>query len=115
MSAVSVRERLQDILDAISAIERHTSEGRSQFDTDERVRALCERRIEIIGEAATKLPADLRLANADVPWREIIAMRNFLIHGYRDVEDREVWSVVEHDLPILRAAIERMLAELPPD
>ncbi|MFN2509688.1 MAG: DUF86 domain-containing protein [Chthoniobacterales bacterium] len=87
MSARAARERLTDILDSIEAIRRYTGEGRERFDTDELVRVWCLRHIEIIGEAASKLPTTVREKYSEVPWKSIIAMRNILIHGYDDVED----------------------------
>ena len=112
MSARSTRERLQDIQDCIEAIRRYTAEGRSRFDTDELVRVWCLRHIEVIGEAASKLPQEIRMRYAEVPWSAIVAMRNILIHGYDDVADDELWSVVERDLEPLRECVERMLKEL---
>ena len=59
------------------------------------------RNLELIGEAATKIPDPLRAANAAIPWRQIVATRNRLIHGYLGIDDDTIWSIIETDLPRL--------------
>lgn len=57
--------------------------------------------IEIIGEAANKVSASLRDAEPEIPWRDIVGMRNRLIHAYFDIEPEFVWETVSRDLPTL--------------
>jgi uncharacterized protein with HEPN domain len=64
-----------------------------------------EHALEIIGEAANRMPEAFRLAHPEIPWGEIIGMRNRMIHGYRDVRLSIVWDVLHHDLPELIAQI----------
>lgn len=59
------------------------------------------RNLELIGEAATRLPETVREANPGVPWRMIIATRNRLIHGYLGIDDDTVWSIIHDDIPDL--------------
>ncbi len=59
------------------------------------------RNLELIGEAATHIPSDIRLAYADIPWRMLIALRNQLIHGYLGIDNDILWSIVELDVPAL--------------
>jgi len=59
------------------------------------------RNLELIGEAATHVPAEVRQANPDIPWRLIVATRNRLIHGYLGIDDDTLWSIVQDDLPTL--------------
>ena len=66
----------------------------------------------IVGEAARGLSDDLRASHSDIPWPDIIAMRNLLIHEYFGIDQNEVWSTAVNDLPVLRRQIEEMLAEL---
>jgi uncharacterized protein with HEPN domain len=102
-------DRLRDIIEAIEAIERHTLRNRDNFDRDELVRVWCLRHLEIIGEAAARISEALRLRYRNMPWREVIGMRNTLIHGYFDIDWEQVWNAVELDLPDLRQGIETIL------
>ena len=70
------------------------------------------RLIEIIGEAASKLSADFVAANSHIPWREMIGMRNRLIHAYFDVDLDIVWTTVNDDLPALLPALDEALASI---
>ncbi len=59
------------------------------------------RNLELIGEAATHIPEDIRQANGQIPWRLIIALRNRLIHGYLGIDNDTLWSVIKTDVPAL--------------
>lgn len=52
----------------------------------------------VIGEAANMLSKEFRDEHPLTPWREIVSMRNFIVHGYNVVDKNEVWSVIENDL-----------------
>ncbi len=59
------------------------------------------RNIELIGEAATRIPEEVRQANSLIPWRLIIATRNRLIHGYLGIDNDTLWSIIQTDIPSL--------------
>lgn len=61
----------------------------------------------MIGEGVTRLPEDARERHPDVPWREMVALRNRLIHGYDDVDHDIVWRIRSDDLPALVERLER--------
>ena len=105
------RAWLEDILDAIAHVERYTAAGRDTFDQNELVRVWTIHHIEIIGEAAAHLPEAFTGRHAHVPWPQIVAMRNVLIHAYYSIVDDEVWNTVENDLPALKAEIEKILQQ----
>lgn len=107
-------QRLRDVLDAIAAIERHTTGGWAAFDADELVQVWCLKHIEIIGEALGRLSPEFKLAHPRLPWREAAAMRNQLVHGYFQVDWTQVWNVVERNLPGLKEGVVELLAELGP-
>ena len=83
---------------------------RSTFASDPMRYDATLRNLELIGEAATHVPDDVRKAATDVPWRMIVAVRNRLIHGYLGIDDDTLWSIVSDDLVPLRAALVRLLA-----
>ena len=59
------------------------------------------RNLELIGEAATHIPSEIREAYSSVPWRQIIATRNRLIHGYLGIDNDTLWSIIQDDMPNL--------------
>jgi len=63
------------------------------------------RNLELIGEAATHIPAEIREANPEIPWRLIVATRNRLVHAYLGIDDDTIWSIIQDDIPDLLAAL----------
>ncbi len=106
------RERLLDIVEAITRIGRHTVGGRSSLEDDELVQIWIIHNLEILGEAARGLSDELRQRYPDAPWREMVAMRNVLAHGYFGIDVERVWATVEKDLPKLKEQLGTILAEL---
>jgi len=104
------RERLLDIADSIWHIERYTARGRGVFDQDELIQTWVVYHLQVIGEAARGLSDQLRHAHPEVAWSKMIGMRNILVHGYFGIDRDLVWSVVESDLPDLKARIESILS-----
>lgn len=72
-------------------------------------RRALERCVELVGEAATRLPVNWRESHQQVPWRQIIAMRNVMIHGYDVVLPEVLWDVATSDIPKLRQEIKALL------
>lgn len=64
--------------------------------------------IEIIGEAASKISEEIKIKHHEVPWKDIIGMRNRLIHGYFEVNTELVWNTVKNNLPQLLALIQKI-------
>lgn len=111
----SDRLLLQDVLDAISIVEQYTPHTRGAFDTDPPVQSHLLRYIQIIGEAVARLSLELKAQHPQVPWRQIAAMRNAIVHAYFRIDWNEVWNTAARDVPILRPLIEAVLQSLPPD
>ncbi len=87
--------------------------GRTRLSLDEdRLLALAlVRELEIIGEAASQVSPGQRSALTEIPWAQIIGMRNRLAHAYFSVDLDRIWDTVTDDLPPLVAAPERALAD----
>ena len=107
----SGRERLQDMLSAIAAIERHIEQGKAAFEADEVLRGYIVYQLMVLGEAAYGMPDTIKEAHPEVRWGEITSMRHLLVHGYFRVDLAIVWAVVEQDLPILRPQLELILSD----
>ena len=105
---------LRDILDAIEKAERFT-EGLDfkQFAADDKTSFAVIRTLEIIGEAAKKVPKSVKNRYPSVPWREITGIRDKLIHDYFGVNLEVVWKTVQQDLPILKPLLVQMMNETP--
>ena len=83
-----------------------------QFEDDDLVQNAVMRQIQIIGEAARKVSSQCQQEHQEIPWNEIIGMRNRLVHEYFHIIPRRVWDVVENDIPELIRLIEPLV---PPD
>ena len=70
------------------------------------------RQIEVIGEAASHVPPDVQAQATEIPWRNLVGMRNHLIHGYFAIDPDIVWSVVHDKLPALLPAIQKLIEKL---
>lgn len=64
------------------------------------------RNLELIGEAATHIPDNIRNENLTIPWRQIIATRNRLIHGYLGIDNDTLWNIIKTDIPVLLLELE---------
>jgi uncharacterized protein with HEPN domain len=69
------------------------------------------RNLELIGEAGTHIPDEVRNAHPEIPWRMIIATRNRLIHGYLGIDDDTLWSIIQDDVPALLPVLEALRTE----
>jgi uncharacterized protein with HEPN domain len=108
----SEHERLLDILEAIERIEKYADEGKETFEADELIQTWVIHHITIIGEACRTLSDDFQARYANVPWADIVGMRNILVHHYFGIDTEAVWSVVEKDLPELKLSIQAILKNL---
>lgn len=95
--------RIRDILEAIDKIEQYTKNiTLSEFKKNTLVTDAVIRNFEIIGEASVHIPEEFRHLHPDVPWKQMAAMRNLLIHEYFGVNDELVWQTIQVRLPILK-------------
>jgi len=90
------------------------AEGMSfdDFVVDRRTQLSVLKSVEIVGEAAAQVSEDVRRANPDIPWREIVGMRNRLVHGYFDIDLPLVRDTIQQDIPEF---IDRLGPLVPPE
>jgi uncharacterized protein with HEPN domain len=108
----SARLRLTDMLERIQLIQEFTANGRDAFWASIVAQEAVLRCLEIIGEAAHHVSPEIRKRHPEVDWRQMIGLRNILIHDYEKVTLKQVWHIVENDIPLLKPQVEAIIAEL---
>jgi uncharacterized protein with HEPN domain len=88
--------------------------SKAAFVSDETLTRAIVRSLEIIGEAAKRVPEDFRQQHTAIQWRSIAGMRDRLIHDYFGVDYDIVWDVVEHKVPELHAQLQSILKDFAP-
>jgi uncharacterized protein with HEPN domain len=103
---------LRDILEAVDDAESFV-EGMSfeQFAKDKKTMHAVVRSLEIIGEAAKNIPADVREKYGKLPWKKMTGMRDKVIHAYFGVNTKTLWNTVKNDLPPLKRLVQKMLTD----
>jgi len=98
------------MLEAIARIRRYVGRTRrTGFLRNPLLQDAVIRNIEIVGEAAGRVSAELAARTPAIPWREIVGMRHRLIHGYLQVNLDTVWEVIERDLPALEGSLRALV------
>ena len=103
------RDYLLDIVEMIEAINRNLPDTEDRFVDDEVLLTAVIHWVQTVGEAANAVSEETRAKYRDVPWRQVVDMRNLLAHGYRYVDPSIVWQVVVADLPKLESQIRVIL------
>lgn len=99
-------DRVAHIIDAAHRIAEITSRGRAAFDVDHVLQAALVYNIQVIGEAAARLSDEFRSMLEDIPWRQVIGMRNLVVHDYFDVDLDLVWQTAVRSVPDLAKKLE---------
>ncbi len=104
---------LLDILESADKIDIYTSNlTYDEFINDSKTIDAVIRNIEIIGEAANRLPEELKETNNNIDWFKIRGLRNRIVHNYFGINYKIIWSVKEEDIPNLITQIKKLLNEL---
>ena len=85
----------------------------SDFKQNRTLQLAIMKAVEIVCEAASRISAETRELNPDIPWADIVGMRNRLVHGYFDINLVRVWETVEQDIPRLIVQLEGLVSEEP--
>lgn len=104
---------LQDILNAMLAIEEFV-EGMDfdGFRKSDMVSSAVIRKFEIIGEAAKRIPDDIRAEYSQVPWKEMAGMRDRLIHFYFGIRYDLVWHTVKDVIPQVKPVVQKIMKDI---
>lgn len=107
--------RLRHMLDsAREAVDLSQGRNRSDLDSDRLYNLAMVRLVEVVGEAGARVSEVLRKSHPQIPWSEIVGVRNRLIHGYDQVDYDILWDILQLDLPPLIQQLEQILAGGPP-
>jgi uncharacterized protein with HEPN domain len=102
--------RLMHMLDySREALTLVKGKNRIDLDEDRILNLALVRLIEIIGEAANRISEETQTANPEIPWPQIVSLRNRLIHGYDSVDFDILWRVLADELPALIPVLEKIV------
>ncbi len=113
MSKRSLGLLIEDIWESIEKIERYT-EGMTQdsFQNDEKTTDAVVRNLEIIGEAASRLPKNFTDKHSKLEWVKIKGLRNRIVHEYFGVDIQIIWQILEKDLPAFKTSLKSIRDQL---
>lgn len=108
----------RDPLVALRQMRDHANEAitlaagrrRRDLDADRMLLHALTRLVEIVGEAADRVPDEVQARHGEIPWADVVGMRHRLSYGYDEVDLDVLWATVAGDLPDLVAALDRILA-----
>ena len=106
----TAEDRLRDILEAIAEIDAMLIGYRlEQFTADKVHRMATERYLEVVCEAARRLPDDIKQNEPDIDWRKMNDFGNRLRHAYHETDAAIVWDIIQNHLPRLKSFIKRRI------
>jgi uncharacterized protein with HEPN domain len=109
MSRHDIRKTLQQMLDyGREAIALAQGKTREALDDDRTFELAETRLLEIVGEAADRIPLEFQIEHPEIEWGQIISFRNRLIHGYDAIDLDIMWSIIQSDLPKLVEKLEKI-------
>jgi uncharacterized protein with HEPN domain len=102
-------DRLNDILSAIAKIKEHVADS-GAFQNDEMLQVWVIHHLQVIGEAARGVSQPVRDRHLEVPWPQIVALRNILVHEYFGLNLDQIWIMTQKDLPKLEEQVRHIRA-----
>jgi len=105
--SISDQERVEDILEFAQTLASLVEKGQDKFRSEVVLHLSIERLMISIGEACSKLSNEFQSAHPQIMWRDIVSMRNLLIHAYHRIDLNQVWVAASQDVPNLVRAIRK--------
>lgn len=100
---------LLHISDCVDRIFEYTRDGRTTFLDDLKTQDAVLRNLHTLSESIQRISSETKLRYPEVPWREISAFRNVVVHDYLGIEVERIWDIIERDLPPLKLNIKLIL------
>ena len=104
------RGYLNYILERIRRIEKHRRSGRRRFLGSDTIQDAVLRNLQTMAEATQRLSDEIKATQPHIRWEEISGFRNVLVHDYLGVDLEVIWGIMQHEVPELKTAIQKMLA-----
>ncbi len=103
---------LESMLMAMKKVRAYTADFKSfdDFDRDELVKDAVIRNFEIMGESVKHIPFSFQRKNKQLPWNHMLALRNFIVHEFFDVDDEVLWEIIQADLSQNISDLEEIVA-----
>ena len=90
------------IRECIERIEQYTSDGKDAFFANTMIQDAVSRNLQILAESTTRLSKEFLDRFPEVDWRAVAAFRNVIVHDYLGLDAKQIWDVVERDIPVLK-------------
>ncbi len=108
----TLTDRLVHILDAIRNIQLLLNgKSSAEFANDILLRLAAERAMEIISEASRRIPDEIKKRQPQIDWQGMADLGNRLRHAYHRTDPKVLWAIADHDLPPLKAFVERLVKD----
>ena len=103
---------VEDVLECIKKVEKYIGDmDFTLFEKDDKTVDAVIKNLETIGEATGHIPDDIKARHKDIPWKEIVGLRNRIVHGYFNIDLKIIWGVIKQELPTLKIQLEHILKE----
>jgi hypothetical protein len=107
---------IEDIWEALEKVERYIAGMTSEiFEKEDKTVDAVVRNLEIMGEAANRIPDDFKKKHVEVEWSQIVGLRHRIVHEYFRVDTGIIWQIVNRDLPVFKRVIRDIRKELSSD
>ncbi len=106
--------RIQHMIDAINKINIYVGHSdKPAFENDTKLQDACIRQLQIPGEAARKILKPFQVQHPEIPWTEVIDLRNVVIHDYSGIDSDIIWNIISNDLPPLLIQLQSIEENFP--